>query len=272
MLNSTLCCPQSLIAPLKENFDPYGVMIFAGSRIIHNIISSLSKVKPMITLSKAASIIQRFERSSLTERISGIESTLKEHDKNTCGLTLPTLAVDFSLLNAALVFKRAASQVHVLIHAAGILLSLPHILRDGEVIETLSLGAGNTGRSFDLETNFRVAEFKFIDWKGGSESIRQNSLFKDFYLLAEHESHKERYLYVTGTQHPLNFFNSGRAIKSVMSRNNKVWSEFQAQYGSWFTKVCEYYEYRKDRIKLIDITTVVPGLADILTSESTEVK
>jgi hypothetical protein len=36
------------------------------------------------------------------------------------------------------------------IHAVGILTALPHILEHDERIETLSLGAGNTGRQFDL--------------------------------------------------------------------------------------------------------------------------
>jgi hypothetical protein len=62
------------------------------------------------------------------------------------------------------------------IHALGILLCLPHILRPGEVIDYVSLGAGNTGRAFDLETSLRVAEFKFIHGQGGPGSIRQNSL------------------------------------------------------------------------------------------------
>lgn len=43
---------------------------------------------------------------------------------------------------------------------------LPHILEPDERVESVSLGAGNTGRDFDLETNVRVAEFKFIHWRG----------------------------------------------------------------------------------------------------------
>jgi len=54
-------------------------------------------------------------------------------------------------------------------------------LQSGEVVEQLSLGAGNSGKSFDLTTNQRVAEFKFIQWKGGSESARKREFFKDFY-------------------------------------------------------------------------------------------
>jgi hypothetical protein len=40
------------------------------------------------------------------------------------------------------------------------------------------------GRSFDLETDRQVAEFKFIAWRGGAEAIRQNGLFIDIFRLA----------------------------------------------------------------------------------------
>ena len=80
---------------------------------------------------------------------------------------------------------------------------LPHILEPDERIEYVSLGAGNTGKAFDLETDRRNAEFKFINWRGGSEAIRENTLFKDFYLMAEHETHKLKFLYVLDTKHPL---------------------------------------------------------------------
>ena len=52
-----------------------------------------------------------------------------------------------------------AGQVNVVIHALGILISLPYLLEDDEEIQSLSLGAGNTGRRYDLETDRRVAEF-----------------------------------------------------------------------------------------------------------------
>jgi len=54
---------------------------------------------------------------------------------------------------AAALMKRVAGQINVVIHALGILLCLPHILEADEVVEYVSLGAGNTGRAFDLETN-----------------------------------------------------------------------------------------------------------------------
>ena len=85
------------------------------------------------------------------------------------------------VLGAAGLIKRLAGQIHVVIHALGILLCLPRILQPGEVVEYVSLGAGNTGRAFDLETNQRIAEFKFIRWQGGAEVIRQGSKRTPFF-------------------------------------------------------------------------------------------
>jgi hypothetical protein len=70
------------------------------------------------------------------------------------------------VLGAAGLIKQLAGQINVVIHALGILLC--HILRPGEVIDYVSLGAGNSGRAFGLETNQRIAEFKFVHWQGGA--------------------------------------------------------------------------------------------------------
>jgi hypothetical protein len=137
-------------------------------------------------------------------------------------------------------------------------LSLPHILEDGEVIEELSLGAGNTGRNFDLATNRRIAEFKFIHWRGGAESIRQNSLFKDFFYLAEYETKKDRYLYVIGALHPLRFLNGGRALSSILTKDQKLRESFSNLYGTKYSTVGEYYRFRKERVHLQDLNTIVP--------------
>ncbi len=216
----------------------------------------------MISIIESAKAIQQFEKGSLTHRISSIESNLIGADSKTCQSAFPSLEITPNLLDAAFTFKRAAGQINVLIHAIGILLSLPHILQDGEIVESLSLGAGNTGRPFDLETNYRIAEFKFINWQGGPESIRQNALFKDFYLLAEYETGKKKFLYVIDTKHPIKFLKSGRSLKSIMSRNNKLWIDFQKRY-SQFTKVNEYYEYRKTVVFVEDIAKITPQFENI---------
>jgi hypothetical protein len=58
--------------------------------------------------------------------------------------------------------KRLADQINVVIHALGILVCLPHLLQPGEVIDYVSLAAGNNWQAFDPGTNRRIVEFKFI--------------------------------------------------------------------------------------------------------------
>jgi hypothetical protein len=219
---------------------------------LENIMSGLDEVYAQI---------QTFKEDSLRKRIASIEAKLHGADSAACQAFDSNEGIGPELLIAAFALKRASSQINEVVHAVGILVSLPHILRDGELVEALSLAAGNTGKTFDLETNQRVAEFKFIDWKGGPESIRQNQLFKDFYLLAEFSTPKERYLYVLGADHPTKFLTGGRALDSVMSRNNKLWTEFQRTYGGRFSTVSDYYGYRKDKVKIVDLANVVPRFA-----------
>ncbi len=88
-------------------------------------------------------------------------------DKQNSQALSSTQNITASLLDSAFILKEVAGQINVIVHAVGILIALPHILREGEVIQSLSLGAGNTGKAFDLETDWRVAEFKFIQWRGG---------------------------------------------------------------------------------------------------------
>lgn len=151
------------------------------------------------------------------------------------------------MIDSASSIKQLAGQINVMIHAAGILCSLPQILDTGESVESVSLGAGNTGRSFDLETNRRVAEFKFIDWRGGAESIRQNSIFTDFYAQAEYRGRRHRYLYVVDPHHPLRFLNGGRALTSVLSRAPKIFDAIQTKYGPEVSRVRDYYRIKKDK-------------------------
>lgn len=222
----------------------------------------------MISLLEASKTIQQFEKGSLSKRISFIENKLVGGDSNTCQLEYPSFGITSTLLESAITFKRTVGQINVLIHSIGILLALPKILETGEVVEYLSLGAGNTGRPFDLETNHRIAEFKFIQWQGGAETIRQNSLFKDFYLLAEYKTTKQKYLYVLGTKYPLKFFSSRRSLESVMSRNSKLWLDFQMQYGNRFNQVREYFEYRKSVVQLTDIKEIVSQFEEDLIIEN----
>lgn len=224
----------------------------------------------MTDLLQAIHNLQGFTGPSLTRRIASLESALVNSDADSCSAILADESVSGELLKGAYLLKHTASQISTVIHALGILLAIPHILEPGEQIEYLSLGAGNTGRAFDLETTSRIAEFKFIRWQGGAETIRQNALFKDFFLLAEHSTPKRKFLYVVGTKHPLRFFRSHRSLKSVMSRHNTLWAEFQGRYENRFSTVGEYFSHRQDEVSIQDVGRLsgelIP-LDDLLTSE-----
>jgi hypothetical protein len=211
-------------------------------------------------LTQIIATLQKFSGADLTTTLARVEGELRGASLEECNAVLSTAGAERQALAAAAALKRVAGQVNVAIHALGILLCLPHILEPGEKVEYVSLGAGNTGRDFDLETNYRVAEFKFIRWRGGPESIRQNSIFKDFFLLAESESAKRKYLYVLGTEYPLKFLNAGRALSSVLSKDNAIREQFHAKFGDQFQRVREYFLAHGDKVVVADVSAWVPEL------------
>ena len=209
-------------------------------------------------LGRALVRIERAAGAGLTDWIGSLESAFS-------GKTAPTVAelgrsgVDAELLTAALLVKRAAGQINVIVHVVGILVALPKILEPGEIVESLSLGAGNTGRACDLETNRQIAEFTFIDWRGGPESIRQNKLFGDVVALAAAKTTKRRVLYVNGRDIPLRFLGNRRALSSVL-KDAPLERRFRELYGSRFTTVGDYWATVRDRIEVVDLAAVVPAL------------
>lgn len=216
-------------------------------------------------------LLARFTGPDLTRTLSTIEGTVRGVTAGQCNAFLEKAGVGREVLSAAAEMKRLAGQINVTIHALGILLCLPHILEPGEEVQSVSLGAGNTGRDFDLETNYRVAEFKFIRWRGGAESIRQNGIFKDYLMLAEYETEKRKYLYLLGLEHALKFFRGGRSISSVLSRNGKVSELFADRYGDQFRTVKDYFAAHGAAVHIEDVSPWVSELAgDLLADLSSD--
>ena len=216
--------------------------------------------QPQIAVAQAIHLLQAFHGADLTQTICQVEKLLKGVSQEGYACVLMSSGAKAEVLGAAGLIKQLAGQINVVIHTLGILLCLPHILRPGEVIDYVSLGAGNTGRAFDLETNRPIAEFKFIHWQGGPESIRQNSLFKDFYEMAEYDTHKDKFLYVLGTAHGEKFFNGGRALSSVLSRNERLRKDFEHKFGDRYRTVRDYYLPRKGLVVIQDVSPIVPEL------------
>jgi hypothetical protein len=195
---------------------------------------------------------------SVAYNLSKFEQDFRRADKVAVQGLLNLFRLDSSVLQSAIAFKKSAGQINEIVHAIGILIALPRILLPDERVEAMSLGAGNTGRGFDLETDMRVAEFKFIDWKGGAESIRQNQLFKDFYMLAEFNTIKRKQLFVVGTEHAIKFLTGNRACTSVFSGHKTLWENFGAKYGSSIVKVCDYYEHHRHDVEIVDVRPLIP--------------
>ena len=210
-----------------------------------------------MSIDPAIQAIENFQGDSLTKSLSDMEALVRKMGLNEVQKFCDSHGIDDAFLASALSIKKVAGQINVIIHAAGILRSLHSILEPGEVIESVSLGAGNTGRKYDLETNYRVAEYKFIDWQGGAETIRQNAIFKDFFEMAEDETHKRKFLYVIGTEIPLKFFRSGRALSSVLSRRPEILSRIAAKYGPEIKQVCDYYALKSKEVNVCDVSSFI---------------
>jgi hypothetical protein len=202
----------------------------------------------------AIQAVGSFAGTGLTIRVGELERSFLGCTHDDVHNRLAGADVSHRLLRSAQTLKQVAGEINVIIHALGILLVLPHILERGETVQSLSLGAGNTGKAFDLETSHRVAEFKFIQWRKKANVVRQNGLFKDFYLLAEYPTTKNKYVYVTDLTQPLKFLKGRRALRSVMSRHTGLWEEFQARYGNRFERVKEYYALKAHEVAVVSIS------------------
>ena len=211
-------------------------------------------------ITQALKIVQAFSADSLTNRIASLEFAFSSQSADGITKHLNAENIDSSLIEAGFEITHSAAQINVIIHAVGMLVSLPHILQTGETVESLSLGAGNTGRKFNLITNLRVAEFKFIEWQGGSESARQNTVFYAFFTLAEHDSSRKRCLYLLGTDEALKFLQGKRSLESVLKKNQTIRDQFYARYDKQFSVVSDYYKTKRDVVDILDLRSVIPSI------------
>jgi hypothetical protein len=218
--------------------------------------------KQLSSLEEAAKRIEDFgARPALTARIKELEAAASGLRPHQIKAVLEREDVDAELIAAARTVKALAGQVNVIMHTAGILASLPYILEPSEIVESLSLGAGNTGRDHDLVTDLRIAEFKLIDWRPSRNTLRENGLFADVFSVASADTDKRRIVYVLGTELAMKFLRGGRAISSVLSRSSKVRLGFYDRYGpDTFATVRDYWATVSDGVEVLDLRELVPRI------------
>lgn len=202
--------------------------------------------------SQLASCVERiaqFSGGNLASKIAELEFDFAHLDKCQIAERLGSKSINRDLFEAARTIKRAAAQIDVVLHALGILVLLPSILRSGEEVESLSLGAGSSEtKRFDLETNLRIAEFTFIEWQG-NDNTRLQKFFKDFYRLSEFKSHKAKELWVSEDIYVLKYLRSNTSVRSATHKHRDVWEDFTAKYPDIKT-VSEYYRLHANEIVL----------------------
>lgn len=211
----------------------------------------------------ALSLVNRFKDDELTDTIALIESSLERAKVFRVEGVNRTRGIDPILLCAVAEVKRASAQIDVIMHAVGILWALPLILQKDEEIVCSSLGAGKArAAGFDLETNLRIAEFKFIRWQGGSESVRKQTLFQDFYRLVREPTTRQKELYLLDTQIPLRFLMGRSSAVNILRRRNAALAEdYASRYGTRYKTVGEFYQEHKAEVRLVNLVEIAPEFA-----------
>jgi hypothetical protein len=202
--------------------------------------------------------IETFKAGSLTRQVGAIERQLVDAPSSEIQAMLGQHQVNGRLFQAALTVKRLSAQIDVVVHAVGILYALPFILAQDEVVQSLSLGAGNAGSEFDLVTSHQIAEFKFIHWRPSGNAIRNKTLFKDFYKLACADTTKKKNLYLLETGRPLHFLTGKRMIEKVLDRSPSHQADFRQRFGDGFITVGDFYAAHQGEVNLVDLSQLLP--------------
>jgi hypothetical protein len=200
----------------------------------------------------------------LTTAIAELERRLDGLDAKGVEAATRTSGVDRELLTAAVTVRRDLGRISDLIHAAAIVLVLPHVLEDGEqVTNRPSLAAGNDpSRPYDLETDRRIAEFKLARWVG-ADAMRKRQAFKDLVHLATDTSGRQPELFVVGDA-PVRFLRSSRSTASwALDRSPATRKLFTERYGLLEMRIADFTAGPAARVRITDLRTLLPEVAEL---------
>jgi len=211
-------------------------------------------------LSAAVATLARFlDRQPLTQAIATLEHRLQGADAERAVRTATEGGVGADLLVSALTVRESLGRLNDLIHATGILLALPHVLRDGETVtKRPSLGAGNDpGRPYDLETDQRIAEFKLARWRG-ADAARKRQTFKDLVMLAADDSGRQADLFVVGPE-PARFLRTSTSTAAwALDRSPGALRTSAKAFGSPDISVREFTATHAQHVQITDLCSILP--------------
>ncbi|MCR9192964.1 MAG: hypothetical protein NXI01_10000 [Gammaproteobacteria bacterium] len=175
-------------------------------------------------------IIEPKSAKKLISNIAKIDQLISENETS----LLQGEKVDLTLITeieevfeTAILYRKFFNRISDLIHAYGILISIPDLLEEDEKIESISLGPNTSKGKYDLETDKRIYEFKFHLWDGGSNAARKKQLLKDYVNLVladleEAESKKEKKLLLYRKEDFIKadrFLNGNSSLQKNLSKN-----------------------------------------------------
>ena len=89
--------------------------------------------------------------------------------------------------------------------------------------------------------------------------------------MAEHPTVKQKYLYLLGIEHALKFLRRGRALGSVLSRNDTLLKLFSERFGNQLRTVGEYFAVHGKTVQIHDVSGWLSELAqDLVTTPFTD--
>ncbi|QES49280.1 PE-PGRS family protein [Streptomyces venezuelae] len=213
-----------------------------------------------VDLGTAVAVLAQFlDHQPLTEAIAALEHRLHGADTRRATAAAADGGVNTDLLVSALAVRESFGRLNDLIHAAGIMLAVPHVLNEGETItKRPSLGAGNDpGRPYDLETDQRVAEFKLARWRG-ADATRKRQTFKDLVMLAADRSERQADLYVVGPE-PARFLRSSTSTAAwALDRSPGALRTFQSVFGSPDVPIREFTATHARHVRITDLCGILP--------------
>ncbi len=213
------------------------------------------------TLSQSVKILSAFlGRRPIGDAIAQLEATTEHATALEVHAAALAAGVDAQLLAAAVTVRRELGHLGDLIHAAAIMTLLPELLEDGEtLVSRPSLSAGeDPGRPFDVETNLRVAEFKFASWTGGDDP-RKRELFTDFVRLAADTSGRRPELLVLGPEPPRFLATSRSKVSWALARSPGTLRLFTERFGDVSVSVAAFAAGPGARVQVVDMAPILPA-------------
>ena len=206
----------------------------------------------MMDINEAINIIKAFKKESVKQVLLDLQKTDVTNSTN-----------DFeNIFTSAKIIKEASAQIDEIVHASGIMLALTVWLNKNEKVQYLSLGAGNHKEHFDLETNQRIAEFKFGKWNENSANgIRRRGYFSNYTSLLIDEKDRDKYFVVEDKKAFLKFMNGTAKWKNVLSKNPTGFEKLEKflvnNKAEHIETVGEIYNQFIDKVIIVDYTEII---------------